>query len=82
MIPEGSTWSALGIGKNHVPILLTAIAMGGHVRVGLKDNLYFKPGVLATNAQLVARAAKIIEDSGYDIEIPYAYASLPRDLSL
>ncbi len=70
LIPEDSTWSALGIGKNHVPILLTAIAMGGHVRVGLEDNLYFGPGTLATNPQLVTRAAKLIEDSGNEIATP------------
>lgn len=67
LIPEGSTWSALGIGKEHVPIMLTTIAMGGHIRVGLEDNLYFSPGVLATNEQLVKRAANIIKEAGYEV---------------
>lgn len=67
LIPQGSTWSALGIGKEHVPIMLTAIAMGGHIRVGLEDNLYFSPGVLATNEQLVTRAANIIKEAGYEV---------------
>ncbi len=67
LIPEGSTWSAFGIGKGHVPIMLTAIAMGGHVRVGLEDNLYYRPGVLATNEQLVSRAANIIRESGNEV---------------
>jgi len=67
LIPEGSTWSAFGIGKSHVPIMLTAIAMGGHVRVGLEDNLYYRPGVLATNEQLVSRAANIIRESGNEV---------------
>ena len=61
LIPEGSTWSALGIGKGHIPIMLAAIAMGGHVRVGMEDNVYYKAGELAeSNAQLVQRAANII----------------------
>ncbi|MBR2562848.1 MAG: 3-keto-5-aminohexanoate cleavage protein, partial [Eubacterium sp.] len=52
-IPEGSTWSASGLSKAHVPVLLAALAMGGHVRVGLEDNLYYTRGVLAeSNAQL------------------------------
>lgn len=70
LISEGSIWSAFGIGKNHVPILLTAMAMGGHVRVGLEDNLYFKAGVLATNSQLVTRAANIIKEAGYEVATP------------
>ncbi len=70
LIPENSTWSALGIGKGHVPIMLTTIAMGGHVRVGLEDNLYYGPGVLATNEKLVSRAANIIRESGNEVASP------------
>lgn len=71
LIPEGSTWSALGIGKGHIPILMTAIAMGGHVRVGMEDNVYYGPGELAvSNAQLVERAAKLIENSMNEIATP------------
>jgi uncharacterized protein (DUF849 family) len=70
LIPEGSTWSALGIGKGHVPIMLTTIALGGHIRVGLEDNLYYGPGVLATNEQLVMRAANLIKESGNEVASP------------
>ncbi len=71
LIPEGSTWSALGIGKGHIPILMTAIAMGGHVRVGMEDNVYYGPGELAvSNAQLVERAAKLIENSMNEVATP------------
>lgn len=66
LIPEGSTWSAFGIGKNHVPILLAALAMGGHLRVGLEDNLYYSAGELATNLKLVTRAAHIVKEAGYE----------------
>lgn len=70
LIPEGSTWSALGIGQGHIPILLATIAMGGHVRVGLEDNIYYEKGVLATNEQLVSRAAKLIKEAGNDVATP------------
>ena len=71
LIPEGSTWSALGIGKGHIPIMLVAIAMGGHVRVGMEDNVYYKAGELAeSNAQLVQRAANIIREASYEVATP------------
>jgi len=71
LIPEGSTWSALGIGKGHVPIMLAAIAMGGHIRVGMEDNVMFNKGELAeSNAQFVTRAANIIRESGNEVATP------------
>lgn len=71
LIPAGSTWSALGIGQGHVPIMLTATAMGGHLRVGMEDNVYYSRGVLAeSNAQLVKRAADIIRISGNEVATP------------
>lgn len=70
LIPEDSTWSAFGIGRGHIPILLTTIAMGGHVRVGLEDNIYYEKGVLATNEELVARAARIVREAGNEVATP------------
>jgi uncharacterized protein (DUF849 family) len=68
LIPVDSTWSALGIGSGHVPIMLAAIAMGGHVRVGMEDNVYYAKGRLAkSNAELVARTARIIRDSNKEV---------------
>ncbi|MCD5309289.1 BKACE family enzyme [Kineosporia babensis] len=60
-LPEAVTsWSATGIGRGHLPILAASLAMGGHVRVGLEDNLFFAPRRPATaNAELVARAAAL-----------------------
>lgn len=70
-LPEGSTWSASGLSKNHIPIMLAALALGGNVRVGFEDNLYFSHGVLAkSNAELVARAADIIRASGFEVASP------------
>jgi len=71
LIPEGSTWSALGIGRGHVPIMLVAIALGGHVRVGMEDNVLFAPKMLAeSNAQFVTRAANIIKEAGNEVATP------------
>lgn len=63
-LPEGSTWSAFGVGKGHLPILYATLALGGHIRVGLEDNVYFSKGVKATNVQLVERAAQAVRTFG------------------
>ena len=64
LLPEGSTWSAFGIGKGHLPILLTTLALGGHIRVGMEDNvLYSKNRLAASNAEFVERAARIIREA-------------------
>ncbi|WP_316859287.1 3-keto-5-aminohexanoate cleavage protein [uncultured Cohaesibacter sp.] len=63
-LPKDCTWSAFGIGRGHLPILFATLALGGHVRVGLEDNIYFSKGVKATNTQLVTRAADAIRVFG------------------
>ncbi len=71
LLPEGCTWGALGIGKGHVPIMLAAVATGGHLRVGMEDNVMFGPGELAkSNAQMVKRAADIVKIAGNDVATP------------
>lgn len=68
LLPEGATWSAFGVGASQFPMVATAVAAGGHVRVGLEDNLYLSRGTLApSNAALVERAARIIEDLGSSV---------------
>ena len=69
-IPEGSTWSAFGIGAGHMPILYATIALGGHVRVGLEDNVYLAKGVKATNVQLVERAVAAVKTYGKEVADP------------
>lgn len=69
-LPEGSTWSAFGIGKGAMPILYATIALGGNVRVGLEDNVYYSHGVKATNVQLVERAAEAIRIFGNEVATP------------
>lgn len=71
LIPKDSTWSACGIGKGHMPIMLATIAMGGHLRVGMEDNVMYHKGVLAeSNAQLVARAKRLLEEAGLEAATP------------
>ncbi|ONN27777.1 3-keto-5-aminohexanoate cleavage protein [Thermosipho affectus] len=70
-LPEGSTWSVAGIGKYELPLAVHAILMGGHVRVGFEDNIYYKKGVLAkSNAQLVERIVRIAKELGREIATP------------
>jgi 3-keto-5-aminohexanoate cleavage enzyme len=58
--PEVTSWSATGIGRTHLPIMATALAMGGHLRVGMEDNLVFaRRQPVRDNAQLVERAADL-----------------------
>jgi len=76
---EGSTWTCTGIGRWHVPCMLTALALGGHVRLGFEDNVYFTRGILAdSNAQMVARVVEIAARCGRDPADPDAARQLLR----
>ena len=60
LLPDGATWSVAGIGRYELPLAERAIAVGGHVRVGLEDNLYLSKGVLAKGSfELVAAVADL-----------------------
>ncbi|MGH1483548.1 MAG: 3-keto-5-aminohexanoate cleavage protein [Geminicoccales bacterium] len=63
-VPNGWHWSAFSLGRDQMPYVAAAVLAGGHVRVGLEDNLFLEKGILATNAQLVERAVGIIEGLG------------------
>jgi 3-keto-5-aminohexanoate cleavage enzyme len=70
-IPAGSLWSVCAVGWRQLPMNMLAIAMGGHARTGLEDNLYYKRGELAqSNAQLVARLARIARECGREPATP------------
>ncbi|MBT0767655.1 3-keto-5-aminohexanoate cleavage protein [Kineosporia sp. J2-2] len=57
-----TSWSATGIGRGHLPVLAASLAMGGHLRVGMEDNVFYAPRRPVTgNAELVARAADLAE---------------------
>ena len=63
LIPAGSPWSALGIGKGHLPIMYATLALGGHVRVGMEDNVMYSKGRLAkSNAEFVERTVRIVRE--------------------
>jgi uncharacterized protein (DUF849 family) len=65
LLPSGAIWSGFGIGRAEFPMLAQAYLFGGHVRVGMEDNLYISKGVLArTNAELVTHAADILKSLG------------------
>jgi len=68
LLPEGAIWASFGISRHQFPMAALAVILGGHVRVGLEDNLYTSRGVLATgNAVLVERAVAIVEDLGEQV---------------
>ena len=69
-VPENANWTGFGISAMQMPMVAQAILLGGHVRVGLEDNLYLKKGVLASNAQLVEKASKIVTNMGANILSP------------
>jgi uncharacterized protein (DUF849 family) len=70
-LPHGALWSAFGIGRQQFPFVAQTVLFGGHVRVGLEDNLYLGKGQLApSNAAMVAKAAAIIRLIGGDIATP------------
>ena len=64
MLPAGAQWASFGISRMEMPMVAGAVLLGGHVRVGLEDNLYLSRGVLASNGQLVEKAIGIIEAMG------------------
>jgi uncharacterized protein (DUF849 family) len=71
-VPDHWHFSAFSLGRSEMPYVAAAILAGGNVRVGLEDNLYLEKGVLATNAQLVERAVRIVEDMGATVMKPDA----------
>lgn len=76
-LEAGQSWSVAGIGRYELPLAAHAIAMGGHVRVGLEDNIYYRKGELArSNAQLVERIARIAAE----LERSVADIATARDL--
>jgi 3-dehydrocarnitine:acetyl-CoA trimethylamine transferase len=69
-VPDNWTFSAFSLGRNEMMMAAASVLAGGHVRVGLEDNLWLEKGVLATNAQLVERARQVVEGMGARIMGP------------
>ncbi|MEU2148943.1 MULTISPECIES: 3-keto-5-aminohexanoate cleavage protein [Streptomyces albovinaceus subgroup] len=70
MLPRGAQWASFALGRMQMPWVAQSILLGGHVRVGLEDNLYLGKGVKATNGQLVERAVRITESLGSRVATP------------
>lgn len=69
-LPAGAVWAGFGIGRLEFPMVAQAVLLGGHVRVGLEDNLYLERGVYASNGTLTQRAAQIIQLLGSNVASP------------
>lgn len=69
-LPPNAVWAAFGIGRNEFPAVAQAVLLGGHVRVGLEDNLWLERGVHASNGTLVEKAVKIITLLGTNVASP------------
>jgi 3-keto-5-aminohexanoate cleavage enzyme len=69
-IPPDSTWTVAGIGRAEIPLATAAIVLGGHVRIGLEDNLHMPDGSPASNVKLVEKIVTIAREIGRDIATP------------
>jgi uncharacterized protein (DUF849 family) len=70
LLPEGANFASFAIGRDQLPWVAQSMLQGGHVRVGLEDNLYLGRGVKATNVQLVERAVEIVQNLGATVAGP------------
>ncbi|MGY4430832.1 uncharacterized protein (DUF849 family) [Bradyrhizobium sp. F1.13.1] len=70
ILPSGAVWGGFGCGPDEMRMVGQLVTMGGHVRVGLEDNIYLRRGVLASNAELVENAVGIIERMGASVATP------------
>jgi 3-keto-5-aminohexanoate cleavage enzyme len=69
--PDDTVWLCSGIGPFQLPMTTLALLLGGHVRVGLEDNIYYRRGELARgNAQLVERAVRLARELGREVATP------------
>ncbi|SEV99919.1 BKACE family enzyme [Natrinema salifodinae] len=70
-LPEGALFNTLGFGRHQLPFATMGLLFGGHVRVGLEDNVYYRRGELAeSNAQLVERVGRVAEELGREVATP------------
>ncbi len=69
-LPVGCVWAGFGIGRWEMPMVAQAVLLGGHVRVGLEDNLYLEKGVYASNGTLTERAVQIVRLIGAQVATP------------
>ena len=70
MLPDNAVWASFGISRWQMPMVAKSVLLGGHVRVGLEDNLYLSRGVFASNGELVSKAVSIVESLGARVLSP------------
>jgi 3-keto-5-aminohexanoate cleavage enzyme len=76
-LSPGQTWTVAGLGRFQLPLSGHAIAMGGHVRVGIEDNIYYRKGEFTkSNAQLVERVVRIAKE----LDRPIAAVKQTREM--
>ncbi len=66
MLPRDSIFCVSGIRPAQLPCAMNALLLGGHVRTGLEDNLYYRQGELATNQQLTERVVRLVREMGFE----------------
>nr|WP_233710616.1 3-keto-5-aminohexanoate cleavage protein [Natronococcus pandeyae] len=70
-LPDGTLFNTLGFDRHQLPFATMGVLLGGHVRVGLEDNVYYRRGELAeSNAQLVERIVRLAEELGREVATP------------
>jgi len=68
LLPAGALWTAFAVGRHEFPMVAQSALLGGHIRVGMEDNVFISKGVLAkSNAELCGKACRIVNDLGFDI---------------
>ena len=70
LLPKGSIFAVSGIGPAQLPCAMNSLLLGGHVRVGLEDNLYYTAGELATNQRLTERIVRLVREMGFEPATP------------
>lgn len=69
-LPKEATWTVAGVGRSELPMAALGVVLGGHVRVGLEDNIYYRRGELVTNEQSVARVVRIAHELDREVATP------------
>jgi 3-keto-5-aminohexanoate cleavage enzyme len=69
-LPKGCIFGVSGVGPGQLPCAMNSVLLGGHVRVGLEDNLYYSQGELATNQRLTERVVRLVREMGYEPATP------------
>ena len=71
LVPDGTHWGVAGVGRYQLPLAVQALVLGGHVRVGFEDNIYYRKGEVArSNAQLVERVVRIARELDREVATP------------